>query len=104
MVDIRCEELIKIDVVPDAGYIGVVTFLGGVKVGCQAFIGVAGFHKAEFDAGHAIKVIQSASKTFEHSLTFPARALQVLADKGVKTCASLAILVRNSQPLALPPT
>ena len=58
-------------------------------------IGLAGFHKAQFDAGHAIKVIQSSSKTFEHSLTFPARALQTLADKGVKTCASLAILLRN---------
>ena len=58
-------------------------------------IGLAGFHKAQFDAGHAIKVIQSSSKTFEHSLTFPARALQTLADKGVKTCASVAILLRN---------
>jgi lysine-N-methylase len=58
-------------------------------------IGLAGFHKAQFDAGHAIKVIQSSSKTFEHSLTFPPRALQSFADKGVKTCASLAILLRN---------
>ena len=58
-------------------------------------IGLAAFHKAEFDAGHAIKVMQSSSKTFEHSLTFPGRVLQTLADKGVKTCASLAILLRN---------
>ena len=58
-------------------------------------IGLAGFHKAQFDAGHAIKVIQSSSKTFEHSLTFPPRALQSLADKGAKTCASLAILLHN---------
>jgi lysine-N-methylase len=59
-------------------------------------IGVAGFHKTEFDAGYVIKLIQSSCKTFEHSLTFPGRALQTLADKGVKTCASLAILLRNS--------
>jgi lysine-N-methylase len=58
-------------------------------------IGVAGFHETEFAAGHAIKVIQSSAKTFEHSLTFPARTLQTLAGKGVKTCASLAILARN---------
>ena len=58
-------------------------------------IGLAGFHKAEFAPGHVIKVVQSFSKAFEHSLTFPERALQLLADKGVKTCASLAILIRN---------
>ena len=58
-------------------------------------IGLAGFHKAEFDAGHVIQAIQSFSKTFEHSLTFPGRALQTLADKGMKTCAQLAILIRN---------
>jgi lysine-N-methylase len=58
-------------------------------------IGVARFHKTEFDAGHAIKVIQSFAKAFEHSLSFPDRALQILADKGMKTCTSLAMLVRN---------
>ena len=58
-------------------------------------IGQAGFHKAEFAAGHVIKVIQSFSKTFEHSLTFPPRTLQILAGKGVSTCATLAILLRN---------
>jgi len=58
-------------------------------------IGLAGFHKAEFGAGHVVKVIQSFTKAFEHSLTFPRRALEILADKGVKTCAGLAILIRN---------
>jgi lysine-N-methylase len=58
-------------------------------------IGVAGFHKARFDASHVIKVIQSFTKAFEHSLTFPQRTLQILAEKGVKTCASLGILLRN---------
>jgi len=28
-------------------------------------------------------------------LTFPERALKTLAEKGVKNCAALAILVRN---------
>jgi lysine-N-methylase len=58
-------------------------------------IGVAGFHKAEFGAGHVIQVIQSFTKAFEHSLTFPERTLKTLAEKGVKNCAALAILVRN---------
>jgi lysine-N-methylase len=58
-------------------------------------IGQAGFHQEEFAAGHVIKVIQSCTKAFEHSLAFPACTRQILADKGVKTCASLAILLVN---------
>jgi lysine-N-methylase len=58
-------------------------------------IGLAGFHKAEFGSGHVIKVIQSFTKAFEHSLTFPERTLQILAEKGVNSCAGLAILIRN---------
>jgi len=58
-------------------------------------VGLCGFHQAELTPGHAVKAIQSFSKAFEHHLPFPARALQVLADKGVKTCTSLALLVRN---------
>jgi lysine-N-methylase len=58
-------------------------------------IGVAGFHGARFDVNHVIKVIQSSTKTFEHSLAFPPRALQILAKNGITTCASLAILLLN---------
>ena len=58
-------------------------------------IGLAGFHKAEFGTGHVIQVIQSFTKAFEHSLTFPERTLKTLAEKGVKSCAGLAILIRN---------
>jgi lysine-N-methylase len=58
-------------------------------------IGLAGFHKAEFGPSHVIKVIQSFTKGFEHSLSFPERTLQILAEQDVKTCAGLAILIRN---------
>jgi lysine-N-methylase len=58
-------------------------------------IGMAAWHKTEFGTGHAIQVIQSFSKAFEHSPSFPERALQVLARKGLKSCAGLAILIRN---------
>jgi lysine-N-methylase len=58
-------------------------------------IGVAGFHGTKFDVKHVIKVIQSSAKTFEHSLAFPPRALQILAKKGITNCASLAILLLN---------
>lgn len=58
-------------------------------------IGLAGFHKTEFGTTHSVKAIQSFAKTFEHSVPFPERTLQTLADKDIKTCASLAILLRN---------
>jgi lysine-N-methylase len=58
-------------------------------------IGVAGFHGTKFDVKHVLKVIQSSAKTFEHSLAFPPRALQILAKKGIANCASLAILLLN---------
>ena len=58
-------------------------------------IGVAGFQGAKFDLTHVIKVIQSASKTFEHSLAFPPRALKILASNGITNCAGMAILLLN---------
>ena len=58
-------------------------------------IGMAGFHKEQFGVEHAIQVIQSFTKAFEHSPTFPERALKILAQKGVNSCAGLAILIRN---------
>jgi lysine-N-methylase len=58
-------------------------------------IGMATFHQAQFSTAHVIQVIQSFTKAFEHSPSFPERALKILADKGVKSCASMAILIRN---------
>jgi lysine-N-methylase len=58
-------------------------------------IGLAGFHQAEFGARHVVTAIQAFAKTFEHSLSFPERALKVLADHAVETCAGLAMLLRN---------
>jgi lysine-N-methylase len=58
-------------------------------------IGLAGFHQAEFGPSHAIQVIQSVTKAFEHNLSFPARALKILEEKGVRSCVSMAILIRN---------
>jgi len=58
-------------------------------------IGVAGFYQAEFAPSHAVRVIQSVAKAFEHNLSFPDRALKILAEKGIRNCVSMAILVRN---------
>lgn len=58
-------------------------------------IGMAAFHKSEFGTDHVILVIQSFTKAFEHSLSYPERALGILAEKGLTGCASLAILLLN---------
>ena len=58
-------------------------------------IGLAELHKTEFTTTHAVRAIQSFAKTFEHSVPFPGRASETLADKGITTCAGLAILLRN---------
>ena len=58
-------------------------------------IGMAGFHKSAFGVDHVIKLIQSCTKTFEHSTTYPGQAIRMLADKAMTTPASLCALIRN---------
>jgi lysine-N-methylase len=58
-------------------------------------VGMAAWHKTEFGTGHAIHLIQSFAKAFEHSPSFPERALKILEKKGVKSSAGFANLVRN---------
>ena len=58
-------------------------------------IGLAGFEKANFGAAHVINGVQSCAKTFEHSVAFPACALKILAEHGLQTCVSMAILLQN---------
>ncbi len=58
-------------------------------------IGMAAFHREQFGTAEAIQVIQSFTKAFEHSTSFPERALKILAEKGIQSCASLAILLLN---------
>jgi len=58
-------------------------------------IGMAAFHKEQFGVTEVIQVIQSYTRAFEHSPSFPERALKVLAQKGVTNCSMLAILLLN---------
>ena len=44
--------------------------------------GLAAFHGKHFGLPHALTLIQSATKTFEHSLSYPAKVLELLAQKG----------------------
>jgi lysine-N-methylase len=56
--------------------------------------GNAGFHKSSFGVEHVLKTIQSCAKTFEHSMTYPARAIGMLAEKSMTAPASLCVLFR----------
>jgi len=58
-------------------------------------VGLAGFHKESFGTEHVIRVIYTFTRTFEHSLAFPARLMQTLAEKGLDNPAGVAVLVRN---------
>ena len=58
-------------------------------------IGMAGFHGPDLAPRHAVQVIQSVTKSFEHSHTFTERALKILAEKGVTNCTGMAALIRN---------
>jgi lysine-N-methylase len=58
-------------------------------------IGIAAFHKSAFGLDHIIKVIQSSAKTFQHSTSFPLRAIQYLRGKGLNSALSMAALIQN---------
>ena len=58
-------------------------------------IGVAAFRRQEFHTADVIRVIQSATKVFEHDLSFPQAALKILTQKGARNCVSVALLLRN---------
>jgi lysine-N-methylase len=58
-------------------------------------IGLAGFHKTAFGFDQVIKLIQSCTKTFEHSVTYPGRVIQMLADKSMTTPTSLCVLIQT---------
>jgi hypothetical protein len=57
--------------------------------------GLAVFYGAAFGVPEALKLIQSATKTFEHSLSYPAKALDLLSEKGIVDCASMGMLIRD---------
>jgi len=58
-------------------------------------IGSAGLHKSEFGVDRVVKLMQASTKTFEHSLTFPGRVIEMLAARNLISPASLCVLIRN---------
>jgi lysine-N-methylase len=58
-------------------------------------IGMASHHESAFGMDHVIKVIQSSTKAFQHSISFPARAIEILTRNGLKSGASMAVLIQD---------
>lgn len=57
--------------------------------------GLAAFHQEAFGVEQVIQVVYTFTRTFEHSLAFPERVLQVLAEKGLDGPAGVAVLARS---------
>jgi lysine-N-methylase len=57
--------------------------------------GLAAAYGSRLGIPEALKVIQSATKTFEHSLSYPGKALELLAAKGLADGASMGMLIRD---------
>ncbi len=57
--------------------------------------GMMGLHGEAFEVAHAVRLIQSCTKTFEHSLTYPGQVMGMLAEKKMTSTAAVGVLVRN---------
>jgi lysine-N-methylase len=58
-------------------------------------IGLAGHYQATFNAEQVVRAVQACAKTFEHSFSYPARVMELLAEKGMDRPAGLAVLIVN---------
>jgi lysine-N-methylase len=73
-------------------YILMVLHYAAVKA---VLIGMSAYHKSDFGTNQLIKLIQSYAKSFEHSTAYAPRAIEILAEKGMKNAASMAVLIQN---------
>ncbi len=58
-------------------------------------IGLAGQRGAAFGVEDVIRGVQLCSKTFEHSVTYPKRILEILAAHRIRTPAGMGVLTQN---------
>lgn len=75
-----------------AQYTLMIAYYSIIKTIC---IGMAAFYKSGFSMDHVIKVIQSSTKAFQHSTSFPLQAVQHLRGKGMNNALSAAVLVQH---------
>lgn len=58
-------------------------------------IGMAGFHKEDFNTDHVVKLIQSFAKTIEHNTVYLQKVFTLLKTNNLTTMAYMAILIKN---------
>jgi lysine-N-methylase len=63
-------------------------------------IGVAGFHREALTTAHVVHTFQTSSKHFEHHPEFLKQAHALLVESRMDGARGLAILLRNSPPVA----
>jgi lysine-N-methylase len=73
-------------------YMLMITYYSIIKT---VSIGMAAFHKSAFGVEHMIKLIQSSTKVFHHSSSFPMRAVEHLKGKGMNNALSMSALIQN---------
>jgi lysine-N-methylase len=54
--------------------------------------GMAGFHREAFNVSHVVQAIQSFTKAFQHSSSYPKAVLRILEEKGMDNLAGVAVL------------
>ena len=63
-------------------------------------IGVAGHYRGAFTVEHVVHTVQAASKHFEHHPEFLTEAHSLLMENQMDGARGLAILLRNTDPVA----
>ncbi len=58
-------------------------------------VGLAGHYKSDFNEMHLVRTIQVCARALEHCTSYPARVLEILASKGIRTVADTAVLTQN---------
>jgi lysine-N-methylase len=58
-------------------------------------IGMAGYHKENFEVDHVIKLIQSFAKTVEHNSSYLRGVIELLKKNNYSSMAYMAILINN---------
>jgi lysine-N-methylase len=60
-------------------------------------VGLAARYGSDFGPDHAIRCIQSCSRTLEHCTSYPSRVFQILAAGGIKSAAGMSVLTQSPQ-------
>ena len=61
----------------------------------MVLIGMAAFHGPAFGTEHVVKLVQSYTKAFLHSTSYPGKALQIISSKGIHLASDAAVLFQD---------